>query len=160
MNTTEPDTLEAESATRLLVRLDEAALVIAMTVVPGLYSRNRMFALFTDARFRRARKRAVGLRLAVRQLSNPNVRSVALERAAAGSSWRLTYELPTLAYGRRLTLSDAERACVLFLLQRSGALGLAPCLACGDDDRALVERTLAYLAPLDEAFRSLASGDR
>ena len=67
MKTTDPRSqvnvdAEADSARRLFVNFDEGALVIAMTVVPDLYSRNKMFSLFTDARMRRARKRAIALR--------------------------------------------------------------------------------------------------
>lgn len=160
MKTTDPRSqvnvdAEADSARRLFVDFDEGALVIAMTVVPDLYSRNRMFSLFTDARMRRARKRAIALRTTVRQLAGGGARNVVLESLSSGGH-RLTYQLPQLAYARRLLLTDAERACVVFLLDRAGK----PITPCQAEERALIERTLARLAPVDEALTSLASGER
>ncbi len=172
MTTIEPrEPATGSEAARLLVRLDETALVVAMTVVPGLYSRNKMFSLFTDARIKRARKRAMALRLAVRQLGGGGARNVTLEAAAppvadahgthgAATMWRLVYEMPRVAYERRLLLGDAERACILYLLERAGSNNVPPACACRDEDRALVERTLAHLVPADESFPPRASGAR
>ena len=167
---------EAASGTGLLVRLDETALTVAMTVVPGLYSRNKMFSLFTDARIRRARKRAMALRLAVRQLGGGGARNVTLEPAlepaptpdqvGRAGLWRLVYEMPRVAYARRLLLTEAERACIVYLLARvpsnPNAAGSDRPVACScrDEDRAIVERTLAHLIPAAESFASRASGDR
>ena len=37
--------------------IDHDALLVAMTVVPGLYSRNRMFALYNDPQVKHAKAR-------------------------------------------------------------------------------------------------------
>lgn len=150
---TEHRSPQADSAKRLIVSLDETSLVVAMTVVPGLYSRNKLFSLFTDPRLRRARKRAVALRTAVRQLTAGAATNVDIEPAPGG--YRLVYDLPNIAYVRHLFLNEAERACVVFLLSRAGAT----CLPCRDEDRALVESALLRLAPLQDA-PDRASGDR
>ena len=49
--------------------VDREALVVGMTLVPGLVSRNRSFALFENPEVRRARVRAALLRGIVRQLT-------------------------------------------------------------------------------------------
>ena len=49
--------------------VDREALVVGMTLVPGLVSRNRSFALFENPDVRRARVRAALLRGIVRQLT-------------------------------------------------------------------------------------------
>lgn len=138
-----------------MTALDEGALVVAMAVVPELYSRNKMFALFTDSRLRRARKRAIALRTAVRQLTGGGARNVELV-AVAGGRHRLTYELPSLAYVRRLDLSDAERACIVYLVERAES----HVVPCRDEDRAIVEATLKRLVPVDAPDEPRAASDR
>ncbi|MFO0674075.1 MAG: hypothetical protein U0235_31410 [Polyangiaceae bacterium] len=132
---------EEAEARATLDALDESALVVAMVVVPALYSRNKMFNLFSDPRLRRARKRAIALRTAIRQLASGAAESVRLE--PSGPLTRLTYDLPRLHFTRTLELTPQERACVVFSVDRERP-GI---LSCSPEERAQVERTLSRLTP-------------
>lgn len=151
------DASQQDNAARLAATMDEAALACAMSIVPTLYSRNRFFKLMSDPRMRRARRRAISLRTAIRQIAGGGAANVTLE--ARGHFFRLTYELPRLAYVRKLDLTNLERATVAFLLEKAGSTAI-PCSA---EDRALVERTVSCLTEPVEAeaeLASLAAGDR
>ena len=153
MKTTNIQLAQVEPAASRLAALDEDALVIAMTVVPELYSRNKMFSLFSDPRLRRARKRAIALRAAVRQISGGAAKNVTIEKSGRG--FALSYDLPLLRYHRVIALSDVERACVTFLLDRAKYRDLP----CSEADRALVDATLVRLVPEEEPEAARASGE-
>ena len=63
--------------------VDREALVVGMTLVPGLVSRNRSFTLFENPDVRRARVRAALLRGIVRQLTGTQGRVEAFDVVAA-----------------------------------------------------------------------------
>jgi hypothetical protein len=130
---------------------DRDALVVAMTIVPGLYSRNKMFAFFNDPEIRRARARAAQLRGIVRQLAGsqgaPAI--VELSRAHRGSPAAaapavLCFSIPLIRLVRRVELSELEAACLAYLCARAGVTCLHP----EPDDRVM----------LDSALRKLAGG--
>lgn len=133
---------DEDEARATLAALDEPALVVAMVVVPALYSRNKMFALFNDPRLRRARRRAIALRTAIRQLASGAAEDLRLEVVGPALT-RLTYELPRLHFTRTIELAATERACLVYAVDRERP-GVLPCSA---EDRSVVERTLARLAP-------------
>jgi len=66
--------------------VDREALVVGMTLVPALVSRNRSFALFEDPEVRRARVRAALLRGIVRQLSGTLGKVEALDVVASSGA--------------------------------------------------------------------------
>ncbi len=131
---------------------DEArveALTVAMALAPGVYARNRMFALFANPGVRRAKSRAATLRGIVKHLGRAC--ALTLERNEAdGSAGRdatgqidfvLRYEIPVMRLTRVVELSRVELAALRLLAMRAGA----PALGADDDDRALVATALARL---------------
>jgi hypothetical protein len=128
------------------MRIEADALVVGMTLAPGLLSRNRSFALFEDPEVRRARRRAALLRGIVRQLTGAQGQVEALQIARSGAGCELFYRLPGLKMQRSASLTDVELACVHYLAGRAGVAGVHAT----EEDRAVI----------DAALRRLASGLR
>jgi len=122
--------------------VDREALVVGMTLVPALVSRNRSFALFEDPEVRRARVRAALLRGIVRQLTGTLGKVEALDVVAASGTREVQYRLPGLRLERRALLSDVEYACVAFLAGRAGVAGLSA----SDEDRSRIDGALRRLS--------------
>jgi len=134
--------------------VERDALVVAMTLVPHFYSRNKSFALFEDPEVRRARRRAGVLRGIVRQLTGAQgqveglavVHGAAGAHAGAGEAFEIRYRVPGLRIERRASVTQPELACVRYLAGKAGVSGLHAT----DEDRAWI----------DGALRRLASGLR
>jgi hypothetical protein len=122
--------------------VDREALVVGMTLVPGLVSRNRSFALFENPEVRRARVRAALLRGIVRQLTGIQGRVEAFGVVTATGAREVRYSLPGLRVHRRALLSDVEYACVAYLAGRAGVADLSA----DDQDRARIDAALRRLA--------------
>ena len=122
--------------------VDREALVVGMTLVPGLVSRNRSFALFENPEVRRARVRAALLRGIVRQLTGTQGRVEAFGVVAATGAREVRYSLPGLRMQRRALLSDVEYACVAYLAGRAGVASLSA----DAEDRARIDAALQRLA--------------
>ncbi|HTB79066.1 MAG TPA: hypothetical protein VK762_37745 [Polyangiaceae bacterium] len=122
--------------------VDREALVVGMTLVPGLVSRNRSFALFENPDVRRARVRAALLRGIVRQLTGTQGRVEAFGVVAATGAREVRYSLPGLRMQRRAVLTDVEYACVAYLAGRAGVA----VLSADDEDRARIDAALRRLA--------------
>lgn len=122
--------------------VDRDALVVGMTLVPGLCSRNKSFALFEDPEVRRARRRSSLLRGLVRQLAGAHGRIDELHVAHGGDSVELRYRVPGLSVARRSTLTPLELACVRYLATRAGVPGLHA----SDEERAAIDAALRRLA--------------
>jgi len=122
--------------------VDREALVVGMTLVPGLVSRNRSFALFENPEVRRARVRAALLRGIVRQLTGIQGRVEAFGVVAATGAREVRYSLPGLRVQRRAVLSDVEYACVAYLAGRAGVADLSA----DAEDRARIDAALRRLA--------------
>ncbi|HWL87401.1 MAG TPA: hypothetical protein VNO21_16465 [Polyangiaceae bacterium] len=125
--------------------IDREALAVGMTVVPGLYSRNKMFVLFTDPEVRRARARSATLRGVVRHLSGGSGQASRIEIVRGGGTGRtclLRYRIASMKLDRRLELSETEVACVIYLVGRAGH----PSLYASERDRALIDAALARLS--------------
>ena len=123
--------------------MDQEALTVAMTVAPGVYTRNRMFAFYKDPEVRRAKQRSAILRGVVRQLTGANGQpeDVTLSRGARGACM-LRYRIASVRLARSLELSTLEAACVVYLGARAGVATLHPTA----EDRALIEGALRRLA--------------
>ena len=125
------------------------ALTVAMALAPGVYARNRMFALFANAGVQRAKSRAATLRGIVKHLARAS--NLTLERNAAEVcagrdvtgqvDFVLRYEIPIMRLTRVVELSRVELAALRLLAVRAGA----PVLGADDEDRVLVEMALARL---------------
>jgi hypothetical protein len=124
------------------MRTEGEALVVGMALVPGLFSRNRNFALFEDPEVRRARRRAALLRGIVRQLADAQgaIESLRISRGSAGCE--LSYCVPGMKMQRRASLANVEMACVHYLADREGVGGLHATA----EDRAAIEAALHRLA--------------
>jgi hypothetical protein len=122
--------------------LDRESLVVAMTVVPGVYSRNKMYRFFEDARVRSARRRAATLRGLCRQLASNAVTEVTVSRSEDGSVVVLTYRLGAVRLARRTELTEVEYAAVAYVAQRGGARALDVT----EHERGLVDAALGRLA--------------
>jgi hypothetical protein len=124
------------------MRIEGEALVIGMALVPGLFSRNRSFALFEDPEVRRARRRAALLRGIVRQLASAQGAFESLRIARGSASCELSYCVPGMKMRRRTSLSDAELACIQYLAGRAGVGGLCAT----EEDREAIDAALRRLA--------------
>jgi hypothetical protein len=123
--------------------VDREALVVGMTLVPGLVSRNRSFTLFENPDVRRARVRAALLRGIVRQLTGTQGRVESFGVVAGkGDAREMRYSLPGLRIERRAFLSEVEYACVAYLAGRAGVSGLRA----DESDRARIEAALMRLS--------------
>jgi hypothetical protein len=123
-------------------QVDREALVVGMTLVPGLVSRNRSFELYQNQEVRHARARAGLLRGIVRQLSGLQGRVEALGVVSGAGECELRYRVPGVRMQRRALLTDLEYACVAYLAGRSGVTHLHA----SDEDRARIEAALRRLA--------------
>jgi hypothetical protein len=121
---------------------DRESLVVGMTLVPGLVSRNRFFALFEDPEVRRARMRSALLRGIVRQLTGAQGHVEGLAIAHGTDDCEVRYQVPSLRMIRRARLTPVELACVRYLVGRAGAAGVVA----SDDDRAWIDAALRRLA--------------
>jgi hypothetical protein len=126
----------------VIERSEREALVVGMTLVPSLVSRNRSFAFFEEQDVRRAKARAAVLRGIVRQLAGVTGRVESLEVAQATEGCELTYALPGVKLLRRSRLAGVELACVRYLVGRVGVLELRAT----EEDRAMLETSLRSLA--------------
>jgi hypothetical protein len=121
------------------------ALTVAMALAPGVYARNRMFALFADAGVQRAKARAATLRGIVKHLGRACALTLEREgpvRDATGEiDFVLRYQIPAMRLSRVAELTRVELATLRVLGARAGAACLPP----DGDDRALVDATLARL---------------
>jgi len=124
------------------MRTEGEALVVGMTLVPGLLSRNRSFDLFENPEVRRARRRATLLRGIVRQIAGAQgeIRSLRVARVAARVE--LSYSLPAMKMRRQALLNDLELACVRYLAERAAVAGLHAT----EEDRAAIDAALIRLS--------------
>ena len=114
------------------------ALTAAMTMVPGLYSRNRMFSRFTDPVVRRARARSRMVRGLVRFASREDA-DVEVTQTDGGRV-RIRYRIARLRLERTVHLTALEHALLRVLVG-----GPPSSLQTLDDDYALIENALVIL---------------
>jgi hypothetical protein len=115
------------------------ALTVAMAMVPGLYSRNRMFSRFTDPVVRRARARARMVRGLVRFVSREDAEVEVT--VTEGQRMRVYYRIARLHLERTVQITELELALLRVLL--GGSAGAV--LAQQTGDLAVVENALAIL---------------
>jgi len=92
-----------------------SALTAAMAMVPGLYSRNRMFALFADPLVRRARSRARSVRGLLRFVGRADAVVHVVEHDGRA---RITYRIPRLRLSRAVQVTDFELALLRVIVAR------------------------------------------
>jgi len=119
---------------------DVAALTAAMALVPGLYSRNKMFALFQQGAVRRARSRARMLRALLRVVGHADAD---VDLSTKDGRVTLHYRIPRLRLERTVQITEFELSVLRVLLAsgpRPRVLEPAP------TDRPRVEEALSRLA--------------
>lgn len=116
-----------------MIQLDDESLLAALTLAPGVYSRNRMFDLYErNGRAKLLRARANRLRGVVRMWHERPDAAISLEPHPEGV--QIVLVVPSMAYRRTLLITEFERGLLALLLEKA-----AP----GVSDRALgVEVTL------------------
>jgi len=143
-----------------MTHVDREALTVAMALVPGMYARNKLFALHREPEVRRAKARAAMIRGVVRQLAGAHGEIEGLAVVRHGEVIVLRYRVPQVHFERRVELSEIERACVVFLASRAGVRGLPET----HEDRAYIDGALkrlgAEIAPMVAAELRSRQSDR
>jgi hypothetical protein len=124
--------------------MNEEALACAMAIVPGAYSRNKMFALYKHPEVRRAKSRARAMRSLARELAGVLGEAKEIELEEKDKGWVLRFRIPSVRMGRTADLTTVELACVVHLV---GAFGGEAKWAPSDrlQHRAILEGSLARL---------------
>lgn len=103
--------------------LDDESLLAALTLAPGVYSRNRMFDLYEqNGRAKLLRARANRLRGVVRMWHERADATLSLAPHEGGVEIGL--DVPSMAYRRSLRVTEFERGLLALLLEK--ALAAAP----------------------------------
>ena len=123
---------------------DTAALTVAMALAPGVYARNRLFAMYKDPAVRAARARAAALRGVVRQLGGAQGEVTNVRFLRTGARTVLTYELAQVRLSRTVELTELEAACLSYMGGRAGVRGMTA----SAEDRALIDAALRRLVRL------------
>jgi hypothetical protein len=132
----------------MTARPDPDALLVALVLLPGTYSRNRFFDLYTDPEARAVRNRARLLRSIVVDIACGEAgrrgRIVKTSELPGGRT-ELSYEVPALNLKRTTTLSPLEMSVVRYAVARR--MGPLEALAADDPDRLRIESVLGRLGP-------------
>jgi hypothetical protein len=121
---------------------EKDALVVGMTLVPGLWPRNKAFALHENPVVRQAKRRSAVLRGIVSQLARAQGGVEGLAVGRSGSGCELRYRVPRLRIERRALLTELELACVRYLAGRAGVAGFYA----SDEDRVGLDAALMRLS--------------
>ena len=126
-------------------RPDLEALLVALVLLPGTYSRNRFFDLYTDPAAKEVRKRASLVRSIVTEVTSRDAtRRGRIVGVAEASDGRLefSYEVAALNLKRTTKLSPLEHSLLRYALaHRMGSLPV------DDPDRERIEGVLGRLGP-------------
>lgn len=133
---------------------DPEALLVALVLCPGTYSRNRFYSLYTDPAYARVRKRAQLVRSIITEISSKDparrgqivaIEDRSRETNAEADPFMVTYIVPSLGLRRTTALRSLELSLLRYALAKKG-LALDPLLT--DEHAALrIEEALAKLGP-------------
>ena len=126
--------------------LDVAALTVAMSVAPGVYARNRMFAFFSRPLANHARGRAKLVRSLVLQISRAKAGVSGVALTEEDAAWRLSFAIPQMGFTRSARVTREELAALRYVLSRVVPSGLPSVLKAAEDDDAIVVAVLKKLA--------------
>ncbi len=130
---------------------DADALMVALIMAPGTFSRNRFFQLYQQEEIWRARRRAQVVRSLIKELTEPwpqvgsippHPQAIISEEREVDGDLVLSFSVPDMSYKRSARLSKIEASALRYCLHRAGKLDL------DDGDRRTVEHCLSKLAPL------------
>jgi hypothetical protein len=127
---------------------DPEALLCALVLLPGTYSRNRFFELYKDPEALEVRRRASIVRSIVTEVAGevPAQRGQVVRMGeGAPGLWEVEYVVPALGLRRTASLTPLELSLVRFALERRSVV--SDVLGSDDRDRARIEGALQRLGP-------------
>ncbi len=132
-------------------RPDPEALLIALVLAPGTFSRNKFFDMFQEHQLARARRRAGLIRALIKDLTDPwphpgeipsHPEPVIEREEERDGELYLNYRVDEFDFRRSAILTRVEAAALRYALHRAGKRPLL------EADRALVEECLAKMNPV------------
>jgi hypothetical protein len=137
------------------------ALLVALVLCPGVYSRNRFYALYSDPEVLAVRRRAAMVRSVVGELAHSDLlrrgKIISIENISIPGRTRLTYVVSSLGLRRTTTLSSLELTLIQYAVERR--IGAIEGLEVGEGARERIELVLRGLSPdiADSARRAIES---
>ena len=136
----QPRAIERQGMPQLIPPSDPDALLCALVLVPGSYSRNQFFDIFEVPQLRRARRRAKRVRGIIRQLvGRGKQHATVLHREQIADRVLLRFELPDVSFQRTTSLTRIEAALVGYAVNRARHSPV------DREDKELVEAALSRL---------------
>ena len=138
---------------------DPDALLVALVLCPGAYSRNRFFELYARPEASAVRRRASLVRSIVVELAHVDPlrrgRIVSIDGGDDGGPAQLTYVVSSLGMRRSTSLSQLELSIIRYAVSRR--VGTTEGLDAADDTRERIETALCKLSPelADSARKTL-----
>ncbi len=141
-----------------LENLDADALLVALTLSPATYSRNRFFEMYRSPDMQRTRRRAGHLRGVVAALGTASGkenagRIVSVETAGDGGAV-VAYEVASLGLRRTVRLRSLEMALLRYCVGRARGDDTPPDLRPETGDRERIGLALQRLSPLAHDIRA------
>ncbi len=125
------------------------ALLVALVLCPGAYSRNRFFSLYQNPEAFEARRRAALVRSIVAELAHADPqrrgRVVSIEDDGASGNGLITYIVPSIGLRRSTLLSTLELSIVRYAVARR--MGSTEGLDTDEATRLRIENALRGLSP-------------
>lgn len=137
------------------------ALLVALVLCPGVYSRNRFYAMYSDPEVLAVRRRAAMVRSVVGELAHSDLlrrgKIISVENGSIPGRTRLTYIVSSLGLRRTTTLSSLELTLIQYAVERR--IGAIVGLEVGEGARERIELVLRGLSPdiADSARRAIES---
>lgn len=145
----------------MIASLDPDALLVALVLCPGAYSRNRFYEMYATPEGSAVRRRAALVRSIVSELAHADPlrrgRVVAIDDIQAQGCGSLTYVVPSLGLRRSTLVTALELSIIQYAVMRR--VGTTEGLEGGDATHKRIELALHGLAPdiADSARRTLES---
>ena len=137
--------------------LDADALLVALTLSPATYSRNRFFEMYRSPEMQRTRRRAGQLRGVVAAFASGSGESTgrvqSIEPTEDGGSV-LVYEVVSLGLRRTIRLRSLEMSLLRYCVGRARGEHTPAELAPGSADRDLIGAALQRLSPFAHEIRA------
>jgi hypothetical protein len=128
---------------------DPDALLVALVLCPGAYSRNRFYAMYVNPEASAVRRRAALVRSIVAALAHADPlrrgRVVSIDDCNDSGMGSLTYVVSSVGLRRSTTLTSLELSIIQYAVTRR--VGIAEGLDAGDGTRERIEGALRGLSP-------------
>lgn len=142
----------AAGESRAYETLDAEALLVALTLSPATYSRNRFYAMYTSPEVLRTRRRASQLRSVVRALASESgakeAGTLLSLRESTGDGAVLVYEVASLGMRRTVHLRSIELSLLRYCVGRARGESAPALLAPLSIDSDRIGAALRKLSPL------------